>query len=145
MPSIKKAPDLYDRPEEGVPYVDATTIIELKRKAGAVVPDPAAEQEGDPEVTARVDHGRWVGDCGLWDDATGRTCLNTQAVDPDDERFFCVACNNDAVEGRWRPVAWPADVAAVEATLDELDAPEQNWPPSSGGGPDPDPPIQGEN
>jgi hypothetical protein len=128
MTAIKKAPDLYDRRPE-LPYEDATTIIEIKRRSGGVVPDPAAEQGGDPVVVARIDQGRWIGDCNLWDAPHGWTCLNAQAVDPADERFFCIACHNAAVAGRWRSVSWPADVAAVEAPLEGLPVSEQNWTP----------------
>jgi hypothetical protein len=128
MTAIKRAPDLYDRGPE-YPYADATSIIEIKRRSGHAVPDPEPEDAGDPEVAARVDHGRWVGDCNLWDAATGQTCLNAQALDPDDERFFCIACHNADIGGRWRPVTWPADIAAVEAPLEELPVPEQNWTP----------------
>jgi hypothetical protein len=128
MTAIKKAPDIYDWAPD-LPYQDATTIIEKKRRSGKYVPDPEASQGGDPEVLARVDNGRWIGDCNLWDAAAGWTCTNAQALDPADERFFCVECHNDAVEGRWRPVTWPADIAAVEATLEALPVPEQNWTP----------------
>jgi hypothetical protein len=128
MTAIKKAPDLYDWAPD-LPYEDATTIIEKKRHGGTYVPDPVAEEVGDPEVLARVDNGRWIGDCNLWDAPHGWTCLNAQALDPDDQRFFCVACANDAVGGRWRPVTWPANIAAVEATLEGLPVPEQNWTP----------------
>jgi hypothetical protein len=128
MTAIKRAIDLYDLPPE-VPYVDATTIIEIKRHHGHFVPDPEPEDAADPDVVARVDHGRWIGDCNLWDAARGWTCLNAQAIDPDDERFFCIACHNAEVDGRWRPVVWPADVAAVEVPLESLPVPEQNWTP----------------
>jgi hypothetical protein len=130
--AIKKASDLYDHSPD-LPYEDATTILEIKRRGGlsggVFVPDPEPEQGGDPIVVARVDWGRWVGDCNLWDAAKGWTCRGAQAVDPDDPRFFCIACHNAAVGGRWRPVTWPADIAAVEAPLEALPVPEQNWTP----------------
>jgi hypothetical protein len=130
MTAIKKAADLYDRAPE-LPYEDATTIIEIKRHSGHFVPDPEPEDAADPAVIARVNWGRWIGDCNLPDPALGGvTCLNAQAVDPDDARFFCIVCHNAALAGRWRPVTWPADVAAVEAPLEELPVTEQNWTPA---------------
>lgn len=129
MTDIKQAGDLYDRTADGIPYEDATTIIEINRAAGETIPDPEPEQGGDPAVTAYVNWGRWVGDCRLDDPATGMVCANAQAIDPADERFFCVACLNADVGGRWRPVVWPADQAAVETPLVELPVNEQNWVP----------------
>jgi hypothetical protein len=128
MTSIKKAPDLYDHAPD-LPYEDATTILEIKRHGGDFVPDPEPEQGGDPAVVARVNWGNWVGDCNLWDAAKGWTCTNAQALDPNDPRFFCIACHNDAINGRWRPVIWPANIAAVETPLESLPVPEQNWTP----------------
>lgn len=133
MASIKRAADLYapQRPEDP-PYTGASTILEMKRRGGFYLPDPEPAQGGDPAVLARVDHGRWIGDCDLPDPSDAepeRICRNAQALDPDDPRYFCVACANAAVSGRWRPVTWPPDPAAVEAPLEGLPADEQNWTP----------------
>lgn len=144
MGRILQAADLYDRPELGEPYQNAETIIRLKRRAGRTVPDPAPRRAGDPDVTARIDHGRWLGDCGLDDPATGARCANAQAVDESDRRWFCIACHNAALGGRWRRVAWPAEIADVEAPLGDVAAPQQHWPVPDHR-PDPDPPIQGED
>lgn len=113
----------------------AATIIELLRarghrdEFGRPVPDPAPGALTGPAVAARLNHGRWIGDCNLPDSTRGRTCLNAQFVDDADQRFFCIECFNQDNAGRWRPVTWPADRAAVEAAVADLPTPEQNWTP----------------
>jgi hypothetical protein len=114
---------------DGVADAGAATIIDLRRKAGMFLPDPAAGAPTGAAVLARLNHGRWIGDCNLWDESQNRTCLNAQFLDEGDKRFWCVECFNVANTGRWRPVTWPASRATVEAPLADLPAPEQNWEP----------------
>lgn len=127
----------YARP--GVPDRGAATIIDLFRarghqdEFGRGVPDPTDAPPVGASVMARLNHGRWIGDCGLDDAVRERRCLNAQFVDPDDPRFFCVECFNAANGGRWRPVTWPANRALVEAELESLPVPEQNWEPKRPG------------
>jgi len=119
----------------GVADHGAETIIRLLRaqghrdELGRGVPDPAAGPPTGPPVTARLNHGRWIGDCNSRDATRNRTCLNAQLLHPGDPRFFCVECFNEAAGGAWRPVAWPPDRAVVESPLLALPAPEQNWAP----------------
>lgn len=127
MAEITTAAEGYDSPD--LPYTNATTIIAIAEAAGAVLATPIAADAADPVVQARVDWGRWLGDCSSWDAAKGWTCANAQLVDPADTRFFCVACGNAAVAGRWRVITWPADRTGVEAPLEPLLRPEQNWTP----------------
>jgi hypothetical protein len=123
----------YVRP--GVADRGAATIIELLRARGHLdelgqpVPDPTLGAPTGSGVVARLNHGRWLGDCNLQDTIRGRTCLNAQLLDPDDPRFFCVECFNGANGGRWRPVTWPANRAGIEAQLEARQQPEQNWEP----------------
>ena len=129
MGEIKKARDKYDRPDH--PYEDATTIIEITRDT-ATVPDPAPDAPTTPAVVARINFGRWIGDCGLTRTSgplTGQTCWNAQVVDDDDPRFYCVDCHNEQLGGVWREVEFPADLAAVESPLEALPEHAQNWEP----------------
>ena len=126
---IKKARDGYDRTNH--PYVDATTIIEIARD-GTTIPDPMPSPPTDPTVMARINYGRWVGDCGLTRTSgplAGQVCANAQFVDDDDPRFYCIDCANEQLGGVWRTVTFPADLGAVETPLDGLAANEQNWEP----------------
>ena len=130
MASIKKARDKYDRPDH--PYVDATTIIEIARDGDAGIPDPEPDPPTTPAVVARINYGRWIGDCLLTRTTgpeAGLPCHNAQVVDDDDPRFYCVDCCNEQLGGVWRDVTFPADLAAVETPLEVLPEPEQNWEP----------------
>jgi hypothetical protein len=126
MPGITTSADVYEDPV-GRPArrSGAPAVIDLYREKGVGVPEPAAAAagDGDPPAAARVDYGRWLADCP----APG--CKNAQLLDPADPRWFCVACHNADVGGRWRPVAWPADRAAVEAGLVDLPEAKQFWRP----------------
>ncbi len=122
----RKRPDLVpaDHPDPG-----ARLVLELRQLTDRPLPEPAAGAPVGPPVVARVDHGRWVGDCDLQDTARKRVCRGAQYVHPDDRRFYCSTCHNGIMGGRWRLVVWPADRAAVEAPLDGLPPREQNWRP----------------
>ena len=50
-------------------------------------------------VVARVNHGRWIGDCPV--------CGGAEVVDPDDPVFMCLSCLNDANQRKVRPVDFP--------------------------------------
>jgi hypothetical protein len=131
---IKTAVDLWvalkqteqlppDAPDPG-----ARLILDLRR-ATRPAPEPMPGPPAGPPVLARIDHGRWVADCNLDDPARQRQCRAAQYAHPDDRRLYCSTCTNQAVGGRWRPVLWPADRAAVEAPLGGLPPREQNWRP----------------
>lgn len=128
---LRTAADAYPH-QHGRPDTGAHSIIDLLHAWGHPVPEPASGAPAGPPVLARVNHGRWIADChlrittGPW---AGQRCHNAQYVHPDDPRFFCVTCHNAEVGGRWRPVTWPPDPAAIEATLEGLPIPEQNWQP----------------
>jgi hypothetical protein len=114
-----------------MPFTTAATVgyaIDAKRARGHLVPDPVDEIAGEP-VLARVDQGRWIGDCNQYNPARNRICRGAQLVTPDDQRFWCVLCYNADNQGRWRPVTWPDDPPAIEQALDGQLAPDQNWTP----------------
>ncbi|MEU8316621.1 MULTISPECIES: hypothetical protein [Actinomycetes] len=70
-------------------------------------------------VYARVNHSRWLGDCGF--------CGNAQYVSPADPRMGCPECR-----APWVTVVWPDDIAAVEAEMlaIPLDRDRNWWHPS---------------
>lgn len=131
MPRIKNADD-YARPNEGVEAQGAETIVELARLRGNPVTEPTAGTPVAPDVVATVNHGRWIGECGLPDPARGgEVCKNAQYVALDDPRFYCIVCENADVDGVWRTVVLPADPPAVEAVIEDLPEGEQNWEPEA--------------
>jgi hypothetical protein len=106
----------------------AEAIIDMVLEAGGVIAEPSGLDTTTP-VIAFLDHGRWLGECGLWDDSRARICKNAQFVDPDDHRFYCITCKNAEVSGQWREVTWPEDTDVIEEPLVELPTEEQNWTP----------------
>ena len=78
------------------------------------------------EVYARVNHGRWLADCG--------DCNGAELVDPSEPVFMCLTCGNKAVGGCFRPVVLPNARAQREAMLylEKREAVNQNWDPTVG-------------
>lgn len=126
MATIKRGADIY-RAEGRRDTAEA--IIDLVREKGGEIAEPGATTNTGVPVVAFIDHGRWLGECGLWDAARARICKNAQYIDEDDPRFFCITCLNAEVGGQWREVTWPTDTDIVEGPLIELPADEQNWTP----------------
>ncbi len=72
-------------------------------------------------IPVYVNHGRWVVDCP--------DCNGAQLACRTDRRFMCDECGNITIGGLWRPVDWPADIAAIEAVLQVRPLANQNWAP----------------
>lgn len=123
--SIKTAKDGYVTP--GKLDTGARSVIDRVRSLDYPVPEPADGDPTGPPVVARINHGRWIGDCNGFDLRTSLKCLNAQFVHPDDHRFFCIVCFNNDNDGKWRPVTWPGNKDEIEQSLDGLPIPEQNW------------------
>ncbi len=64
-----------------------------------------------PAVEAVVDYGRWIARC---------ECGGAEYVTPDDPVFYCCSCGNARTNGAARPVAFPEDIAEIEAALMEI-------------------------
>lgn len=80
--------------------------------------DPTA-----PPALAYVNHGRWVADC------PSEGCAGATSIMPG-AGFLCAECLNAEVGHRYRPVAWPAERAAVEDALCCRRLPQTaNWRP----------------
>ena len=81
--------------------------------------NPTPPPDAAPTVAAYANHGRWVVAC---------ECGGAQLASDHDLRFWCVDCRNASVGGAWRRVEWPADAAAIDATLAARpDAETRNW------------------
>lgn len=65
------------------------------------------------QLYAQINHGRWVAMC---------TCGSAQVITPADPRMWCVECGTG-----WWQLRFPADIEAVEQSLDGLPVPERNW------------------
>lgn len=73
-------------------------------------PNLSAPTAGPTEaITVYVNEGRWIEECP--------DCHGAQLATPSDPRFMCHCCGNAAVGGRFRPVVWPTEAAAVEREL----------------------------
>jgi len=72
-------------------------------------------------VAVYGNHGRWVVDCP--------DCGGAQLACRTDRRFMCNECGNVVIERLWRPVIWPADVAAIDVALADRPIRNQNWRP----------------
>jgi hypothetical protein len=88
------------------------TAAEWIRKAAArqgVRVNVSVETVCGDAVHARIDHGRWIGDCGSEDGTADGSCNGAEYVDPDEPLFFCLSCMNKANGGKARPVVFPSE------------------------------------
>jgi len=96
-------------------------IYDGRSKFGKPLSDFVAERGAAPSrldrdaapaeacVNALGQDVRWVALCP--------DCAGAEYVWWDDPRFYCVACQNASIGGRWRPVLLPDDRQAIEAAL----------------------------
>ena len=102
----------------------AEAAVRLWWQRDDVPPHLPTEVADGPSAHAEVNHGRWIVNC------PDPACSSAQLAARDDLRFFCVACCNErTAPGRWLPVVWPDDPAAVEAVLRERDTVNANAAP----------------
>ena len=59
-------------------------------------------------VYARIDSGRWIGDC---------ECGGAEYVDPDEPIFFCLSCGNVRFKSCARSVIFPRDRQEIERLI----------------------------
>lgn len=76
---------------------------------------------GSEAVEVYVNEARWIVECP--------DCHGAQLAARDDRRFMCNECANVAIEGLWRPVAWPAGVEEIEDALSKRKPGNANWLP----------------
>lgn len=72
-------------------------------------------------IMVYVNHGRWIAECP--------DCHGAQLSSPADRRFMCHCCGNVAINGKWRPVLWPAGTTGLEAALEQRPKLARNWLP----------------
>ena len=90
--------------------------------------DPT-EDNTSGTVAARINHGRWLVDCG--------GCNSALVVDLSQPVFMCVECGNAANDGKWFKVTVPSNRKAIEAELlkrpmngrNPAEAVNRNWEP----------------
>lgn len=85
------------------------------------IPPPIEQVAAVPPIPARVNHGNLIADCP--------DCGGAEFVWRDGPHLFlCASCCNGAVGYRWRPVALPANLDEIEATLLKRPLPKwRNW------------------
>ena len=92
------------------------------------LPDPT-EDITSGQVAARINHGRWLVDCG--------GCNSALVVDLSAPVFMCVECGNTANDGKWLAVTIPTNRKAIETELlkrpwngrNPAEAVNRNWSP----------------
>lgn len=117
--------DATDQQCAGVPSDrGAEWVPALAWSAARPLAEAMAAATGPVEIAALAyaNSGRWVIDCP--------DCNSAQMACRTDQRFMCVECANLAVDGLWRPVTWPDEVATIEAVLEVRPTPNQNWDPA---------------
>ena len=92
------------------------------------LPEPTGDNTAG-QVAARINHGRWLGDCG--------GCNSALVIDLSEPVFMCVECANAGNEGRWFAVTVPRNRKAIEDELlkrpwngrNPSEAVNRNWEP----------------
>jgi len=87
------------------------------------LPEPTARQTSG-EVSARINHGRWIVDC------VG--CNSAMIIDLAELIYMCPECGNSHNDGKWIKVLLPADRKAIENEL--LKRPWNGRNPADAGG-----------
>jgi hypothetical protein len=109
------------------PYLVMVQRMYMGMGFGTLLEPTEANTSG--EVAARINHGRWLVDCG--------GCNSALVVDLSEPAFMCVECGNAANDGKWLRVTVPANWEAIEAELlkrpwngrNPADAKNRNWEP----------------
>lgn len=94
---------------------------QAQQRLRVTVPGLDVACAGEP-VPARIDANRWIVDCP--------DCGSAEFAFVDDPRFLCTNCLNAAVGGACRPVRFPRNREAIEATLLRRPVPRtREWRP----------------
>jgi hypothetical protein len=72
---------------------------------------------------AVINAGRWLVECPL------PGCNGAQYASVTDRRFWCVDCQNEAVNQKWIGVKWPENPNELELALLKRPKSAQNWLP----------------
>ena len=109
------------------PYLMMVRAMYMRMGFGPL-PDPA-EDNISGEVSARINHGRWLVDCG--------GCNSALVVDLAQPFFMCVECGNNHNQRKWLRVIIPRNRKAIEDELlkrpwngrNPAEAVNRNWEP----------------
>ena len=109
------------------PYLTMVRGAYMRMGFGSL-PDPT-EANTSGTVAARINHGRWLVDCG--------GCNSALVVDLSAPVFMCVECGNAGNDGKWFQVTVPSNRKAIETELlkrpingrNPADAKNRNWEP----------------
>jgi hypothetical protein len=103
-----------DQPANAWALVPAAELVwrwyEARMGRRVVPPEEAV----DESYFARINQNRWLADCS--------SCGSAAVVSPTDPRYACTEC-----QWGWCALVFPADVAAVEASLMGLRPGLRNW------------------
>jgi hypothetical protein len=78
--------------------------------------------ESETPVQAIYAAGRWIGVCP--------TDMNAMLLEYSQTRFECGSQYGFGADGTTADIEWPADVGAIEESLDGFAIDDQNWSPS---------------
>ena len=96
-------------------------IIDFDSFVAQVVMMPM-ETTSSPIIQARVNHGRWIGDCPF--------CAGAEFVwFQTPSWFFCLSCRNEKAGGKWLPINVPTNYQKIEKLLSIRPRQNQNWEP----------------
>lgn len=110
----------------------APDFVPLAERPAALYPHVATRPtpETRPTATARgvklhaeINHGRWVVCC------PEPGCGGAVVASPDDRRFYCPYCLNDAHGNRFIRVIFPEKVLEIELLLSPRAESNRNWKP----------------
>jgi len=109
------------------PYLTMVRRMYMRMGFGPL-PDPT-EANIFGEVSARINHGRWLVDCP--------GCNSALVVDLTELVFMCVECGNSNNDGKWLKIILPKNRKAIEAELlkrpmngrNPAEAVNRNWEP----------------
>ncbi|MEU1008206.1 hypothetical protein [Streptomyces sp. NPDC005890] len=105
-------------PEPADAWADVPAALLVWRwyesRMGRRVVPPADDDLTGESYYARINQNRWIADCS--------SCGSAAVVSPADPRYACTQCG-----WGWCALIFPADVAAVEASLMALKPALRNW------------------
>lgn len=106
------------RPVRG--YPQATWVV-MRHWQAATPPELNSGLAKVDPTLVQLNHGRWVAMCP--------DCNSAQYASQTDPRMLCVECGNVKLKGKWRPLAWPSNRAAIETAVQGRPPINQNWLP----------------
>jgi len=109
-------------PEEGRSAIESLVIRAWPAHRAGPYREPGPPWRG-VRARAELNHGRWIVSCPY--------CPGAMPASEADHRTLCLDCLHEgtSASGRWIPVDWPRDRAAIEAAVAGRPAENRNWSP----------------